>query len=98
MGYGLRQRRLGRHQVNNHEIAIFLGHVIEDGNENHVLQRLCRDLKARSITARVFANFHTTRRMQRQIDLLVITDERLTLVELKCLNQAGRLVGGVNGR
>jgi hypothetical protein len=84
--------------VNSHEIAIFLGNVIEDGNENHVLKRLCRDLAARGVAARVFANFHTLRRMQRQIDLLVVTDERLTLIELKCLVQAGRLVGGVNGR
>lgn len=84
--------------MNNHEIAIFLGHVIEDGNENHVVKRLCRDLAARGVAARVFANFHTTRRMQRQIDLLVVTDERMTLIELKCLVQAGRLVGGVNGR
>ena len=84
--------------MNNHDIAVFLGHEIEDGNENHVLQRLCRDLTARHIAARVFANFHTTRRMQRQIDFLVLTDGRLTLVELKCLDKAGRLVGGVNGR
>jgi hypothetical protein len=85
--------------VSTDKVIVFLGHPVEDRNENHFRQRLVRDLEAHGIAARVFANFHTTRRRaQRQIDILVVTDEHVMLIELKCLDQVSRLIGGVNGR
>jgi len=44
------------------EVEVFLGDTVEDDAEFHVLNRLCADLAARGVPARVHANFYTKRR------------------------------------
>lgn len=79
-------------------VDVFLGDLIEDDSEWHVLNRLRDDLTVRGIHARIFANFFTNRRRyQRQVDLLVVTAYRVTVIELKNYNPAFPLNGGLNG-
>ena len=85
--------------MNAEQVEIYLGDTVDNDAEQRVLSRLRRDLSARGIPARIFANFYTKRRrQQRQIDLFVITPCRAALVELKNYSTSLPLTGGVNGR
>lgn len=84
--------------MSKEQVRTYLGDTIENLAERSVLARLQDDLAARSIRARIFANFYTTRRRnQRQIDLFVITPHRATLIELKTFNPSYPLVAPLNG-
>lgn len=73
--------------MSTEHVHIYLGDTIDNVDEQHVLSRLQRDLNARGIPARIFANFYTKRRRrQRQVDLFIVTPVRAALVELKNYN------------
>jgi hypothetical protein len=77
-------------------IEVLLGAPVEDPNENHILHRLCTDLLARGIGARIYANF-VVGRYQRQIDAFVVTDHRAVHAELKLVDLSRSIVAPVNG-
>jgi hypothetical protein len=83
--------------MNQTLVEVFLGDLIEDPAELHVLQRLRSDLQRRGVSARVLANFVASGRQQRQIDLLVATRVRLVHAELKALNPDLPVLGTING-
>lgn len=88
-----------RQQMSNHESspAVFCGAEFLDPAEASFLQRLRRDLDSCAHGGLIFANFHAKGRQQRQIDFLVLTEHRLTHVELKVLDPSLPVVGSVNG-
>ncbi len=71
----------------NHHITaeVFLGKPIDVLSERQFLARLQRDLHALDISARILANLQIGRNGDRQVDFVVITAQRTTVVELKTL-------------
>lgn len=63
-------------------VEVFLGNPIEVQSEQDFLARLQRDLTQSGVFARVLGNLQLGRRA-RQIDFIVITDQRVVQVELK---------------
>jgi hypothetical protein len=80
------------------EVVVFLGDRIDDPGEVRFINRLRRDLEGHNVPASLFANFIAAGRQQRQIDLLLLTPDRLVHCELKVFNQHHPLIGGPNGR
>lgn len=79
------------------KVVVFLGDPIDDPGEVRVINRLRRDLDRLDVPTSLFANFIAAGRQQRQIDLLVLTSDRLVHCELKVFDQSRPLVGGPNG-
>ena len=78
-------------------VQVFLGDHIEDDDERRVLNRLRADLSRLGIPARIYANFMTEAKQQRQVDLLVVTADRCAHVEVKNFALDLPLIGAVNG-
>src|SRR4051812_30834044 len=79
-----------RQRMSTHStVEVFLGNPIEVQSEQDFLARLQRDLSRSEVSARVLANLHLGRQ-SRQIDFVVITDQRVMQVELKAF--AGPIV------
>lgn len=77
-------------------VEVFLGDAITYTSEREFLARLRFDLERRGIRARIHANF-LTRRGQRQVDFLIVTEHRLVNAELKTVDQALPLIASLNG-
>jgi hypothetical protein len=77
-------------------VELFLGDPVDDPGERRVLSRLRADLEGRGVAARIFANF-VAGRLQRQIDLLVVTKNRMAQIEVKTADPRFPIIGGVNG-
>lgn len=71
--------RMNRNTV----VEVFLGKPIEVLSERQFLARLQRDLQTLGVSARILANLQVGRDGDRQVDFVVITDQRTTVVELK---------------
>ena len=85
-------------ETSNADIAVYLGAVFEHDSEERFLNRLRRDLARRGTNALILANFQArANNEQRQIDFLVLTDARLSHVELKALNPGAPVTGPLNG-
>lgn len=99
MGRGavIAQEGQGHTRMSHGKVVLFLGDPIEDPGEVRVISRLRRDLEQLSVPTSLFANFIAAGRQQRQIDLLVVTADRLVHCELKVFDQSLPLVGGPNG-
>ena len=79
-------------------IEVFLGNPIEYDSERMFLNQLRQDLGSMGTEATILANFNAQgNNGHRQIDFLVLTPERLAMVELKSLRQDSLIEGGVNG-
>ncbi|MGC4939313.1 NERD domain-containing protein [Kribbella sp. DT2] len=79
-------------------VHVRLGEDFAHEAERKFLQKLRRDLTERSIDALIFANFITPARQQRQVDFLIVTDQRCVHLELKSHSQARPLLGALNGK
>ncbi|MFK4087232.1 NERD domain-containing protein [Kribbella sp. NPDC020789] len=79
-------------------VHVRLGDDFAHEAERKFLQKLRRDLTERSIDALIFANFITPARQQRQVDFLIVTDQRCVHLELKSHSQAKPLLGPLNGK
>jgi hypothetical protein len=64
-------------------VEVFLGKPIEVPSEHQFLARLQRDLHALGVSARILANLQVGRDGDRQVDFVVTTAQRTTVVELK---------------
>lgn len=78
-------------------MRLLVGDPVEDPGEQRVLKHLIADLNAAGIDAVLYANFVTPGRVQRQVDLLIWTPERVLQVEIKELDQSLPVIGHVNG-
>jgi hypothetical protein len=76
----------------NTVVEVFLGKPIEVLSERQFLARLHRDLQALGVSARILANLQVGRDGDRQVDFVVITGQRTTVVELKAFS--GSIVSG----
>lgn len=80
----------------NTTIEVYLGAPIKIESERQFLSSLCVDLKARELSALIFANFQLpAHKPIHQIDFLVILDREVCHVELK--NLTAPVSGKVNG-
>jgi NACHT domain/Nuclease-related domain len=78
-------------------INFLWGSPVEDPGESGFLRRLCDDLDERGIQARVYANFVTTGRQQRQVDVLVVSPALVIHIEVKCFDVDRPLIATANG-
>jgi hypothetical protein len=85
----------GRHQVSRRLIQTYIGSVIEDPNEQRFLARLRTDLERLGVRTRIHANF-ITRRQQRQVDFLILTERRLVHAELKTADLTLPIIADLN--
>jgi RecA/RadA recombinase len=84
--------------MNTEHVHVFFGDPIEDPGELRFLHRLRTDLAGAGAPAFVFANFVANpSRGSRQIDFLVLTEQRLTHVELKSVVPTRPVDGPANG-
>jgi len=83
--------------ITSTQITVYLGAPVEHASEERFLASLRRDLERRGLAATIFANL-IVGRGARQIDFVVLTEQRLTLIELKSLNPQLLLEGGPNGQ
>jgi hypothetical protein len=67
---------------NHSSVEVFLGNPITIASEQQFLARLQRDLLDLGVSARILGNLQLGRGA-RQIDFVVVTDDRVVLVELK---------------
>ena len=83
--------------MNNTNIRLFLGDLIEDPGEQALISRLQRDLGCLGVSATLYANFFPVTRRPRQVDLLVRTTHRTAHVEIKSLRRDYPLRACLNG-
>ena len=76
----------------NTAVEVFLGKPIEIPSERQFLARLQRDLQELGVSARILANLQVGRDGDRQIDFVVITDQRTMVVEVKTFS--GSIMSG----
>jgi hypothetical protein len=79
-------------------ISTYLGDQIRDRNEVRFLEQFRADLSRRGASATIYANFIADPRNEaRQIDFLVLTQQRLVHIELKTLRQDSPVHAAANG-
>jgi hypothetical protein len=78
------------------ETTVFYGEQPAHNHERRAINTVRRELSRRRIRARLLVNF-TVSHGGRQVDLVIVTDQRCMNVELKSLNSTLPIVGTPNG-
>lgn len=78
------------------EITVFYGDQLVHAHERRAINAVREELSRRRIPARLLVNF-TVSNGGRQVDLVIVTDQRCMNVELKSLTPTLPLVGTPNG-
>lgn len=88
----------GRRQVNNNntQITVFYGDQPAHAHERRAISVLRNALSRRNMSAMLLVNFAVARGA-RQVDLLIVTDQRCMNVELKRVDATLPLVAPLNG-
>ena len=81
----------------NTEVTVFYGEQPVHPHERRAVNVVRRELARRNISATLLVNFTVVANGGRQIDLVIITDQRYLIVELKCLDSTLPLIATPNG-
>jgi hypothetical protein len=81
----------------NTEVTVFYGEQPTHPHERRAINIVRNELARRGISATLLANFTVVANSGRQIDLVIITDHRCLIVELKLIDPALPLIAIPNG-
>jgi hypothetical protein len=81
----------------NTEVTVFYGERPVHVHERRAINTARRELARRNISAALLVNFTVVANGGRQIDLVIITDQRCLIVELKCLDSTLPLIATPHG-
>ncbi len=79
------------------QVAVFYGEQPAHAHERRAINVVRDELARRNIAATLLVNFTVVANGGRQIDLVIVTDERCLIAELKCLDSGLPLIATPNG-